>query len=54
MREQFWLENPKGRNHVEDLGGDGTKIKKWIFGKRVCSVWIGIIWLGIGTGGGLL
>jgi regulator of replication initiation timing len=29
----FWLENQKGRVHLEDLGLDGTVILEWISGK---------------------
>jgi hypothetical protein len=29
----FWLENLKGRDHLEALGVDGRVIFKWILGK---------------------
>jgi len=29
----FWLENLKGRDHLEDLGVDGNIILKWTLGK---------------------
>jgi hypothetical protein len=30
---KIWLENLKGRDHVEDPGTDGRIILYWIFGK---------------------
>jgi len=41
MHTKFWSENQKGRDHWEDLSMDRR-------------VWIGCIWLRIGTSGGLL
>jgi hypothetical protein len=32
MRTKFWLENLKGRDHLEDVGKDGTILKS-VFGK---------------------
>jgi hypothetical protein len=29
MHTIFWLENLKGRDHVEDLGEDGKIIAEW-------------------------
>jgi hypothetical protein len=48
-----WLESLKGRDHSEDLGADGRIILKCVLGKEGWRVWIGFIWLRIGTGGGL-
>jgi len=42
------------RDHLEDQGVDGRIISRWIFRKwdgRACT---GLMWLRIGTGGGLL
>ena len=45
---------PEGRNHLEDPGVDGRIILKCNFKKWVGEAWSGLIWLRIGTGGGLL
>jgi len=42
------------RDHLGDLGIDERIILKLIFKKSDRRVWIGLIWLRIGTGGGLL
>jgi hypothetical protein len=41
------------RGHLEDLGVDG-KILNWIFNKWDVEAWNGLLWLRIGTGGGVL
>jgi hypothetical protein len=47
MCTEFWWESLKGRDHLEDLG-------ICILGKYGLGMWIGFIWLRIGTSGGLL
>jgi hypothetical protein len=49
----FLVGRPEGRNHLEDPGVDGRIILKRIF-KKWDRAWIGLIWLRIGTDGGLL
>jgi len=41
----------KERDHLEDLRVDARIILRWIFQKRA---WTGLVWIRIGTGGGLL
>jgi hypothetical protein len=45
--------NPEGKDHLEDPSVDGRKTLRWIFSKWN-GAWIGLIWLRIWTGDGLL
>jgi hypothetical protein len=45
---------PGGKRHFEDPGIDGWIILKWIFERLDRGTYTGLIWLRIGTGGGLL
>jgi hypothetical protein len=53
MHTILWLQNLKGRELFEDLGVDVRIILELILGKEGREVWIGFIWLRVGTSGGL-
>jgi hypothetical protein len=50
----FWWGELRKGDHLEDPGVDRRIILKWIFKKWDGGAWTGLIWLRIGTGGGLL
>ena len=50
----FWWGNLKERYHLEDPGGDGRLILRWIFRKWDVGLWTGSSGLRTGTGGGHL
>jgi hypothetical protein len=45
---------PEGKRPLGDQGVGGKMGSEWILGRLAWSVWIGLHWLRIGTGGGLL
>jgi hypothetical protein len=51
MHRAYWLENLKGRDHLENLGVDGKIILEWTLGKYVAWVWTQFVWFRIGTSG---
>jgi hypothetical protein len=44
---------PEERDNFENPGVDGMIILRWVFRKWNGGAWAGLIWLRIGTGGGL-
>jgi len=52
--QSFGGETLRKRDHVGDPGIDGRIISNRIFKKWDGGAWTGLIWLRIGTGGGLL
>jgi hypothetical protein len=51
---EFYWGDLRERDHLEDPVVDGRIILKCVFKKWDGRAWIGLIWLRIGTGGGLL
>jgi len=48
------VRKPEERDHLEDVGVDGRIILKSILKKSFARSWIGLVWLRIGTSGGLM
>jgi hypothetical protein len=53
MRTAFWLESVK-KKYPEDLGVDERTLLKWILSKSGWWLWIGFVWLRIGSSDELL
>jgi len=58
MHTKLWLDNLKGRDHLEQLGIDGgmmmmmmMMMTEWSLEKQGGKAWTGFIWLRIGTSG---
>jgi hypothetical protein len=49
----IWWETLRERDHSEDPAPEGRIILSWIFMKRDGGALVGLIWLRMGTGGGL-
>jgi hypothetical protein len=49
-KKVYWWESQKKRDHWEGQGIGGWSILKWILERLDGMVWIGLIWLRIGTG----
>jgi hypothetical protein len=54
MHIGYWWESRKEGDHWEDHDIGGWTILKWILEIEHGVEWIGLIWLRIGTSGGLL
>jgi hypothetical protein len=54
MRIGYWWESQKERDHWEDRDVGGWTTLKLILDRYDGMVWSGLIWLRIGTSGGLL
>jgi hypothetical protein len=50
----FPWRDQRERDYLKDPGVDGRIPLQWIFEKWDGGAWIGLIWLRVGTGGGLL
>ena len=54
VHKRCWGEEAKERDHLKDLGAEEEIILKLLFNRRDGMACTGIIWLRIGTVGGLL
>jgi hypothetical protein len=53
MQIGYWWESQKEGDHWEDQGVGDCTILKWVLKRLDVVLWIGLIWLKIGTSGGL-
>jgi hypothetical protein len=54
LHTEFWWENLRERDHLEDPGVDGRIILRWIFRKREVCHELVLMGLRVGACGGLL
>jgi hypothetical protein len=54
MHIGFWWGDLRKTDKQEDVSVNGRIILRWVFKKWDGEAWTGLIWLRIGTGGGLL
>jgi hypothetical protein len=54
VREGFWWRDPREGSHLEDTGVHERIILKLIIKRWDGVAWTVLIWLRLGTGGGLL
>jgi hypothetical protein len=50
----YWRDHQKERDRWEDQDVSRRTIIKWILEREDAMIWTGLIWLKIGTSGGLL
>jgi hypothetical protein len=53
MHSELYLENVRGKYHLEDLGIDWCVILNWVFKKNGGRMWTGLVWLRVTANGGL-
>jgi len=51
---EFWWDDLRERDHLEDPNRAGRIILRLMFRKWDVGAWTGLIWFRIGTGGGPL
>jgi hypothetical protein len=54
MHIAYWWESQKERDHWQNQDVRGWTILKWILERYDGVIWIGLIWIRIGTSGGLV
>jgi hypothetical protein len=53
VHTRFWWENPREKDHLENLDVDRSITLKWIVKKFIRKLWTGLILFRIGESGGL-